>query len=124
MGADVYVDKERKQIRVLRICCVQDVGQAINPDQLKAQMESNMVECRYDAHGRLDLGDDDILTSNFDNYSIARMADTPEIVTEVRSIHLASWSWRVALIAGPGAIANAIRRASGTRALRTYSLMI
>jgi CO/xanthine dehydrogenase Mo-binding subunit len=121
VGADVYVDKERKQIKVLRICCVQDVGQAINPDQLKAQMESNMVwSVGMTLMERLDLGDDDILTSNFDNYSIARMADTPEIVTEVidQPDIPPAGAGEVALIAGPGAIANAIRRAAGTRALR------
>ena len=55
---------------------------------------------------RLQVADDDITSSNFDNYPIVRMAEMPSVNTEVASI------------AGPPAIANAIRRAIDFRAQR------
>jgi CO/xanthine dehydrogenase Mo-binding subunit len=66
-----------------------------------------------------DIGDDTILSSNFDNYTIPRMEDMPRVELDVidqPSIPPAG-AGEVALIAGPGAIANAIRQATGYRAL-------
>ena len=42
ISADVQVDVQTQQIKVLRMCCVQDVGMAVNPGQLRAQVESNL----------------------------------------------------------------------------------
>lgn len=69
---------------------------------------------------QLEVGDDDIKSSNFDNYPIVRMADMPSVDTAVidQPAIPPAGAGEVALIAGPPAIANAIRRATGVRALK------
>ena len=44
-GADVRVDESTGAVQVSRMCCVQDVGLAVNPDQLRAQIEGNNNQC-------------------------------------------------------------------------------
>lgn len=121
VSADVHVDREKKQITVEHMCCAQDVGMAVNPDQLSAQMESNMAwSVGMALLEQLEVGDDDIKSSNFDNYPIVRMADMPSVDTAVidQPAIPPAGAGEVALIAGPPAIANAIRRATGVRALK------
>lgn len=119
-SADVFVDEETQTIKVTHMCCVEDVGLAINPDQLKAQMESNIAwSVGMALMENYDIGDDTILSSNFDNYTIPRMEDMPRVELDVidqPGIPPAG-AGEVALIAGPGAIANAICQATGYRAL-------
>ena len=43
MSADIYIDEQTQKIRVERMCVVQDVGMAVNPGQLRAQVESNVA---------------------------------------------------------------------------------
>ena len=121
VSADVYIDYRLKEIKVLHMCCAQDVGMAVNPDQLRAQMESNMAwSVGMALFERLEVENDDIKSSNFDNYPIVRMADMPSVdsfVIDQPAIPPAG-AGEVALIAGPAAIANAIRRATGVRATK------
>ena len=117
--ADVRVDHSRKRIEVLRMCCAQDVGMAVNPDQLKAQIESNMAwSVGMALLERLEVGDDTIRSSNFDDYPIVRMQDMPRVDAQIIDQPDVSpaGAGEVALIAGPPAIANAIRNATGFRA--------
>lgn len=121
VSADVYVDHEKGEIKVLHMCCAQDVGMAVNPDQLSAQMESNMAwSVGMALIERLEVADDSITSSNFDNYPIVRMAEMPSVDTKVidQPTIPPAGAGEVALIAGPPAIANAIRRATGFRAQR------
>ena len=101
--------------------CVEDVGLAVNPDQLRAQMESNIAwSVGMALMDKLEIGDDTIQSSNFDNYPIPRMEDMPHVDADIidqPGIPPAG-AGEVALIAGPAAIANAIRQATGYRALR------
>ena len=121
ISADVQVDAQTQQIKVLRMCCVQDVGMAVNPGQLRAQVESNLAwSVGMALMENFEIGDDQIKSSNFDNYPIPRMADMPSVDIEIvdqPNIPPAG-AGEVAIIAGPPAIANAIRRATGYRALR------
>jgi CO/xanthine dehydrogenase Mo-binding subunit len=120
ISADVYVDPETEQIKVLHMCCAQDVGMAVNPGQLRAQIESNLVwSIGMALFERFEVADNDIQSSNFDNYAIVRMSDMPSLDIEVidRSEIAPTGAGETALIAGPPAIANAIRNASGFRPL-------
>ena len=120
ISADVYVDLETEQIKVLHMCCAQDVGMAVNPGQLRAQIESNLVwSIGMALFERFEVADNDIQSSNFDNYAIVRMSDMPSLDIEVidRSEIAPTGAGETALIAGPPAIANAIRNASGFRPL-------
>jgi CO/xanthine dehydrogenase Mo-binding subunit len=121
VSADVYIDPQSQQIKVLHMCCAQDVGLAVNPDQLRAQIESNLAwSIGMALLEKLEVGNDDIQSSNFDNYSIPRMADMPSLDIEVidQPTIPSTGAGEVALVAGPPAIANAIRNASGFRPLR------
>jgi isoquinoline 1-oxidoreductase beta subunit len=121
VSADIHIDEANQKIKVLHMRCVQDVGMAVNPGQLRAQVEGNMAwSVGMALLERLEVADDDIKSSNFDNYIIPRMADMPSVEIEIvdpPEIPPAG-AGEVALIAGPPAIANAIRNATGFRALR------
>ena len=83
---------------------------AVNPDQLSAQMESNMAwSVGMALIERLQVADDNITSSNFDNYPIVRMAEMPSVDTKVidQPTIPPAGAGEVALIAGPPAIANA-----------------
>ena len=121
ISADVHVDVDTQKIRVLHMCCAQDVGLAINPGQLRAQIESNLVwSIGMALLERFEVADNNIQSSNFDNYLIPRMQDMPSFDIEIidqPGIPPAG-AGEVALVAGPPAIANAIRNASGFRAVK------
>lgn len=94
---------------------------AVNPGQLRAQVESNLVwSIGMALLERFEVADNAIRSSNFDNYKIPRMDDMPSLDIEIidQPTMPPTGAGEVALVAGPAAIANAIRRASGFRALR------
>jgi len=103
------------------MCCAQDVGMAINPDQLRAQIESNLVwSIGMALMEKVEIGDGQIASNNFHNYMIPRMSDIPSLDIDIidnPAIH-PSGAGEVALIAGSPAIANAIRDATGLRLTR------
>jgi isoquinoline 1-oxidoreductase beta subunit len=117
-SADVRVDGESGAIRVTRMCCVQDVGLAINPDQLRAQIEGNLIwGLGMALTERVEIGASDIASLNFDRYVIPRIADAPEFDIEIispRSVRPAG-AGETAMIVGAPAIANALSRATGRR---------
>ena len=121
ISADIHIGADTRQIRVLHMCCAQDVGMAVNPGQLRAQIESNLAwSIGMALFERFEVADNDIQSSNFDNYQIPRMRDMPSLDIEVIDQPAISpaGAGEIALIAGPAAIANAIRNASEFRALR------
>jgi CO/xanthine dehydrogenase Mo-binding subunit len=117
-SADVRVDTASGAIRVLRMCCVQDVGLAINPDQLEAQIEGNLTwGLGMALMERVEIGQSDIASLDFHRYVIPRIPDVPEFDIEIvspRSIPPAG-AGETALIVGSPAIANALRQATGRR---------
>ena len=85
-SADVRVDAASGAIRVLRMCCVQDVGLAINPDQLEAQIEGNLIwGLGMALMERVEIGQSEITSLNFDRYAIPRIHDVPEFDIEIVS---------------------------------------
>ena len=119
--ADVSVDPETRTIQVTRLSCVQDVGMAINPDQLTAQVESNLVwGVGMALMENFELADGTIKSRNFHNYLIPRMKDIPECRVQIidRPEIPPAGAGEVALVAVPAAITNAIRDATGFRTQR------
>jgi CO/xanthine dehydrogenase Mo-binding subunit len=117
-SADVRVDAASGAIRVLRMCCVQDVGLAINPDQLEAQIEGNLIwGLGMALLERVEIGRSEITSLNFDRYDIPRIHDVPEFEIEIVSPrHVPpAGAGETGLIVGPPAIANALRQATGRR---------
>jgi len=65
---------------VHRVDCVVDCGIAVNPDSVRAQMEgSTIMGMSVAMFEKITLEDGRVVQSNFDDYRIARMRDTPEI---------------------------------------------
>tara|TARA_A200000159_G_scaffold45624_1_gene41884 strand:- start:1722 stop:2267 length:546 start_codon:yes stop_codon:yes gene_type:complete len=121
VSADVHIDAETQKIRVLHMCCAQDVGLAVNPGQLRAQIESNLVwSIGMALLERFEVADNAIQSSNFNDYQIPRMMDMPSLDIEIidQPAIPPAGAGEVALIAGPPAIANAIRNACDFRAVK------
>ncbi|MBR2573663.1 MAG: xanthine dehydrogenase family protein molybdopterin-binding subunit [Loktanella sp.] len=114
--ADVVVDA-RGGARVTRLWCVHDCGLVINPDQVRAQCEGNLVW----SLGMV-LSDDlptdagHVTARTFADAPIPRMTDVPLITVDlIQSDRPPQGAGETAMVAGPGAIANAIRAATGRR---------
>ncbi len=82
--AEVTVDTETGSITVDRVVCVDDVGKAINPDQIIGQIEGCIVQ----AHGYTILEDfrvykGQVLTSHFSTYLIPGIYDIPKRIESI-----------------------------------------
>ncbi len=83
-AAEVEVDTETGHVRVLRVVSADDVGKAINPDQVTGQIEGAVVQ----AHGYAVLEDfktkdGRVLTDQLSTYLIPTIWDIPEKVESV-----------------------------------------
>jgi CO/xanthine dehydrogenase Mo-binding subunit len=104
-------------VRVHRIVCAIDCGIAVNPDQVKAQMEGGAVYAMTAAlYGQITLDGGRVQQTNFHTYPMMRIAETP--VTEV---HILDSGHPPGGLGEPGvptvapAICNAIFAATGKR---------
>jgi isoquinoline 1-oxidoreductase beta subunit len=113
--ADVEVDEQTAAVRVTQMWCVHDCGQVINPDQVKAQCEGNLVwglgmvlkeSLPNSARG--------VEASTFAQSPIALFADVPKMMIDlVDNQHAPTGAGETAIVAAGAAIANAIRQATG-----------
>jgi isoquinoline 1-oxidoreductase beta subunit len=110
-GADVRVD---------RVVCVIDPRVVIHPDIVIAQMEGSILDGLAAAlHGRITISGGSVEQSNFDNYRLLRLAETPVI-----EVFLLPQGGRPGGVGEPGvpavapALANAIFAATGKRIRR------
>src|SRR3989454_2726471 len=77
--AEVEVSKSG-EVRVHRVVCAVDCGTVINPDTVKAQMEGGIVFGISGAlWGEITLKNGRVEQSNFHNYRVLRMNETPAI---------------------------------------------
>jgi isoquinoline 1-oxidoreductase subunit beta len=104
-------------VRVHRIVCAVDCGQVVNPDIVRAQIESGVVYGISGAlWGEVTLKDGRVEQSNFHNYRVLRMNETPPI-----EVHLVRNGGAPGGIGEPGtavtapALGNAIYAATGKR---------
>lgn len=111
------VSVEGKTIRIHRVICVIDCGLAVNPDIVRAQMEGSIVfGLSATLYGDLQVKNGRILESNFHDYPILRMEDTPEIEVIILDSDLPPSG-----VGEPGvppiapAVANAVFAATGER---------
>ena len=120
-SADVRVDPASGAIEVLRMCCAQDVGLAVNPDQLEAQIEGNLIwGLGMALTERVEIGASEVASLNFDRYAIPRMSDSPRVeiaILDRRDVPPAGAGETALIVAAP-AIANALRAATGRRFTR------
>ena len=71
---------ENNEIKLLKVFCVIDCGLVVNPDIVRMQMESCIIFGATAAlYGEITLKDGKVQQSNFHDYPIMRMNQTPEI---------------------------------------------
>jgi isoquinoline 1-oxidoreductase subunit beta len=106
-----------KELVIHRIVCAVDCGVAVNPDLVKAQMESGIIFGLSAALlGEITLKDGVVEQSNFDDYPVLRMYQTSKI-----EVHIVESHERPSGVGEPGvpcvgpALANAIFAATGER---------
>lgn len=111
------------EVRVHRVHCAVDCGQAINPGQVEAQMQSGIVYGLSAAlWGEITFENARVQQSNFDNYRVLRMSETPAI-----DVSIINSGAPLGGIGEPGtppiapAVAGAVFAATGKR-IRTLPL--
>ncbi|MEL0333077.1 MAG: molybdopterin cofactor-binding domain-containing protein, partial [Halieaceae bacterium] len=121
--AEVSVDNGK--IRVHKVTCVLDCGQAVNPDIVRSQMEGAVIYGLTAAlYGGLNLEDGAIKESNFHDYPMLRMSESPEI-----EVIIIDSGTEPTGVGEPGlppiapAVANAVYKATGQR-LRSLPLQL
>lgn len=114
--AEVSVDAQGK-VRVHRVTCAVDCGQVVNPDIVKAQLQSAVVYGLTAAlYDRISLHQGGVVQGNFDKYPMLRMDDSPQV-----DVHIVASSEMPGGMGEPGtppiapAVTNAVFAATGKR---------
>jgi isoquinoline 1-oxidoreductase subunit beta len=114
--AEVEVSKDGS-VRVRRVVCAVDCGTVINPDTVRAQIQSAIIFGITAAlHGEITLKDGRVQQTNFDTYQMLRMNETPTIeVHIVQNFEPPGGMGECGTSAIVPAVANAIFAATGKR---------
>jgi isoquinoline 1-oxidoreductase beta subunit len=104
-------------VRVRRVVCAVDCGIAVNPDTIRAQMQSAvMFGITAALYGEITLKNGRVEQSNFDNYQMLRMNEAPVVeVHLVKSLELPGGMGEAGTSAIVPAVTNAIFAATGKR---------
>jgi isoquinoline 1-oxidoreductase beta subunit len=82
-AVDVALDG-KGGLRLERVTVVVDVGLAVNPQNVEAQVEGGAIYALTNAlYGKLTLKNGRIEQGNFDEYPMLRLADTPDIAIHI-----------------------------------------
>jgi len=116
MVAEVEVTKDGA-VRVRRVTCAVDCGTVVNPDTVRAQIQSGIVFGVTAAlYGEVTIKDGHVQQSNFHNYKILRMNEAPSIdVHIVHSTEPPGGLGEAGTSATAPAVTNAIFAATGKR---------
>ena len=124
--AEVSLEKGPKdvpQIRVHRVVCAIDCGVAVNPETIRAQMESGIAFGLSAAlHSQLSFRDGRVQQSNFHDYPVLRLSEMPKV-----DVHIVPSTEKSGGVGETGvppiapAVANALFALTGER-LRTLPL--
>ena len=120
--ADVEVDTETGQVKVIRVAAAHDVGKAINPVNVEQQIEGAVVQAMgYAIMEDVQLKDGKTLTPSFAKFVIPTSVDSPEIIfyivesNDPKGPYGAKGVGEGAIIPTAVAIANAVYDAIGVR---------
>lgn len=115
--ADVEVDTTTGAVRVRELWCAHDCGRVVNPDQVRAQTEGNLVWCiGMVLLEELPFADGQVQARTFAEAPLPRISDIGRLnVVLVDSTEAPTGAGETAMVAGAGAIANALRDATGHR---------
>ncbi|MBV1863870.1 MAG: molybdopterin-dependent oxidoreductase [Rhodobacteraceae bacterium] len=116
-AAQVSVDKASGEFTVEKLTIVTDVGTAVNPAGVVAQVTgAAMWGFSLATLEEAEVENGAIVANNFDGFTPARMSDAPEVVVElIESGHYPVGAGEPAVTAVAPAIANAIQIAVGAR---------
>jgi CO/xanthine dehydrogenase Mo-binding subunit len=121
--ADVEVDRDTGQVKILRYTTFQDVGLCVNPDQVEGQMQGGATQgigwglaetYRFDEAGAL-------RNANLLDYRLPSAMDVPYIAAHVVEVPSGDHPYgiravgQVPIVPPAAALANAISRATGVR---------
>ena len=114
--AEVEVSKDGA-VRVRRVVCAVDCGTVVNPDTVRAQIQSAVIFGITAAlHGEITLKGGRVEQSNFHDYQMLRMNEAPAIeVYIVKSAEPPGGMGEAGTSAITPAVTNAIYAATGTR---------
>jgi len=114
--AEVEVAKNGA-VRVRRVVCAVDCGTVVNPDTVRAQIQSAVIFGITAAlHGEITLKGGRVEQSNFHDYQMLRMSETPAIeVYIVNSSEPPGGMGEAGTSAITPAVTNAIHAATGMR---------
>ncbi|MEJ2691448.1 MAG: xanthine dehydrogenase family protein molybdopterin-binding subunit [Candidatus Thiodiazotropha sp.] len=127
--AEVSVEKDGS-LKVDRVVCAVDCGTAVNPDNVRSQVEGSVGFALAAAlHQEITLNEGEVEQGNFDGFPLLRIDEMPHV-----EVHIVPSSEAPTGIGDPGvpplapAVANAIAAATGKRLrrmpLRTRELAI
>jgi CO/xanthine dehydrogenase Mo-binding subunit len=119
--AEVEAYKTSGKIQVKRVVCVQDMGEVINPDGARAQMEGCItMGLGYCLSEEMHFRNGELRDINFDTYEIPRFSWLPKIETIIiDNPSLAPQGGGEPPIVNMGAtVANAVFDATGARLFR------
>jgi nicotinate dehydrogenase subunit B len=119
--AEVAVDKPAGRVQVKRVVCSQDMGEVINPDGARAQMEGCItMGLGYCLTEEIHFKNGKILDLNFDTYDIPQFSWLPKIETVlIDNPEMPAQGGGEPPIVNMGAVvANAVFDATGTRVFR------
>ncbi|WP_419906749.1 xanthine dehydrogenase family protein molybdopterin-binding subunit [Hoeflea sp.] len=117
--ADVRIEEDG-ETTVEKIWCAHDCGLVVNPDQVRAQCEGNLVwSIGMILADELPLDKGFVTAESFADAPIPINREVPDMSIElVESPRSPQGAGETVIVAGPGAIANAIRAATGVRLQR------
>ena len=117
MAQVVEASVEGGKIKVHRVVVAVDLGQMVNPNIVRQQIESNIVFGMTAAlYGNITLKDGRVEQTNFHNYQLLRMPETPKI-----EMHIVNSTEKPGGIGEPGmalfspTLANALYALTGKR---------
>jgi CO/xanthine dehydrogenase Mo-binding subunit len=120
--AEVSVDPETGEVRLLRLTTAHDVGKVLNPVDHQGQIEGAVVQgIGYGLVEELRVDEGKVTTVNFGDYKIPNVKDIPELKTVVLESDMGPGPYHAKGIGenpiGPPApaIANAVEDAVGVR---------
>lgn len=121
--AHVRVDPDTGEVTTLDYAVIQDVGKALNPSLVRGQLQGGAVqsigwalyeELQHDEYGQL-------LSGSFMQYAVPRADAVPQVQIDYIEVPSAVGPFgakgiaEAAVMAGTGAVANAVAAAIGTR---------
>ncbi|MGC3948682.1 MAG: xanthine dehydrogenase family protein molybdopterin-binding subunit [Chryseolinea sp.] len=113
----VELSMEGSKPKIHRVVCAIDCGIAVNPEGIRAQMESGIIYGLTAAlYGRIDIEAGRVKQGNFNDYKMLRINECPDI-----EVHIVDGSTDVGGVGEPGvppiapALGNALFAATGKR---------